>query len=96
MFKLEENGIPVYLEGEIAENTDPEFCGRVRVHIIGRTEEMQVEDLPFARILHPLSDGLDLSDPVCEIGTRVLMMMFNNDYNSLIILGQFKKVSQTY
>lgn len=84
-------------EGYVADNKDPLNFGRVRVHIIGRTEGItDTEKLPFARVLHPLSAVLDRADTPPELGTEVLIMMMNaKDYNSLIILGGFKIKNQS-
>lgn len=84
-----------YYEGSIAGVTDPEFYGRVRVHVTGYTEGMALEDLPFARVISGLSSDLDISDSTAQIGTPVLMIALNNDPNSLVILGRFKQRSQT-
>ena len=36
MFGITDKQEPIYYEGVIADNEDPEFWGRVRVQIIGR------------------------------------------------------------
>lgn len=87
---------PEYLQGYIADNQDEENFGRVKVHIYGKTEGIAVEDLPYANVLHPLSTNLPVSDTTSEIGTEVLLLKLNKSYNSLIVLGQFKKRSQTF
>ena len=83
-------------EGEVADNYDPENWGRLKIHIYGRTEDMSPDDLPFARVNRPVEDSLALSDKVVEVGTRIWGFIFNNDYNQIMIMGQLKKVSQTY
>ena len=84
------------LEGYVADNADPEDYGRVRVHIKGKTEGItDTNKLPFARVLHPVSSILNRTDDPPEIGLDVLMIMLNaKDYNSLIILGGFKRKNQ--
>lgn len=83
-----------FIEGTVEDNFDPMNWGRVRVHIFGRTKGLKTEELPFARVTIPLSSSLSISDEVCEIGTRVLMIMINEDFNSIVILGQTKHISQ--
>lgn len=93
MFTIGEN-TSNFIEGTIASVTDNENWGRVRVHITGYTEGIPVPELPYARVLSPLNSSLDKSDSTAQIGTPVLMIMLNNDINSLVILGRFKQKSQ--
>lgn len=75
---------------KVVDNNDPDFIGRVRVHVFEMYDEVDIENLPWAEVIGSNQFGLLAGIGVSSIlrpDTWVWVIFENNDPNCPIVLG---------
>lgn len=91
---------PLFI-GTVEDNNDPTFNYRVKVRINElHPSSITTEQLPWAARVDTafmgMSDSADLSHKIPEVGSKVLILVVGDDFNSLLYLGCiYKKTNQT-
>ena len=74
------------IQSEVVDNDDPKGFSRVKVSIVGWTDEIDKELLPLYVIAYPISSSPNTPAGMPRIGSRVLVEFQDDDiYNGVVV-----------
>lgn len=82
-------------EGRVIDNKDPQGLGRVKVEILGKSDDAKPEDLPWLDLMLPLHLGASAytaNYAVPQINTQVVVMMVD-DKTGYVIGSKLNRIS---
>ena len=77
-------------EGRVVDNLDPEGLGRVRVEILGKTDNFKPEDMPWLDLMTPLFLGGSAYShqyAVPQINTQVIVLFTDDKMTGGYVIG---------